>query len=124
PAEIYSTATTGFSNLVAGATTYNSYLSVRSARTLPTITIRKPDNSALNLPNTVCKGDDISLSATSWGTEVEFKWDIFQAANASNKGSSANLVFSSTQQTDITNYGFPTAGTYIIRYQVKESCCG
>src|SRR5690606_9719632 len=124
PAEIYTTATSGTNNLIAGATTFNSYLNVRSARTLPTIIVLQSDFSALNVANTICKGADIALTASAWGTEVDFKWDVFQATNAADKGASTNLVFSSSLQNPVTTYGFPTTGTYLVRYQVKESCCG
>lgn len=122
--DVYTTVGTGAFSIGVGGTTFNSYVNINSSRTLPVITILQSNNSPLPQTNTVCKGSDIALQATSWGTEVEYKWEIFQSVNAPNKGLTTNLVYSSTSQFPITNIAFPNVGTYIVRYQVRENCCG
>lgn len=122
--DVFSTVASASYNLAVGGNTYNSYINVSSNRTLPTITILQSNLSPLPQINTVCKGTDIALQANSWGTELEYKWEIFQSVNAPNKGLTTNLVYSSTSQSPVTNIGFPNVGTYTVRYQVRENCCG
>ena len=116
-ADITTTNTSGFYDVTANGVVFNSYLNVKSARTLPVITFS---------PTPACDGDNLTFSATSWGTETEYKWEIFDATNAPNKGATTNLIFSSSLASPTTNLLTATtsAKTYLIRYQVKEECCG
>jgi hypothetical protein len=47
---------------------------------------------------------------------------IFSTVNAPNKGLSTGLVFSSTLQYPVTTA--LSTGEYLVRYQVREECCG
>ena len=112
-ADITTTNTTGFYNMTANGVVFNSYLNVKSDRTLPVITIT---------PDPVCTGSTATFSATSWGNETEYLWELFTGSVADNKGNTTNRVaLHSTASFNISNL---PAGTYTIRYQVKESCCG
>lgn len=116
-AEITTTNTSGSYNLGAGTTTFHSYLNVQTDRDIPVITVT---------PTSICEGTTITLSANAWGTEEEFLWEIYDAINAPNKGAGTS-VFSSTLQSPTTTLAAGAGGTsktYIIRYQVKETCCG
>lgn len=120
--DVMTTNTSGSSNLTANGAVFNSYLTVSSARTAPAITILASDGSTLNPAATICAGSAAKLSAASWGTEVEYKWEIFSTINAPNKGSVTGLVYSYNTQSPVT--GTLSLGTYLVRYQVKEECCG
>lgn len=127
PIDVFTTNTSGSTNLTANGQVFNSYLTVRGSRTLPVITIQANDGSALSPAATICNGGNVKLTATAWGTEREFLWEIFDATNAPNKGLTTNRVFQSTSQSPVTsalaNTG-STDKTYIVRYQVREECCG
>lgn len=56
-----------------------------------------------------------------YGTVVAYNWEVYSGALQA-KGSTTNLVFSSTLQSPTTPALSP--GTYNVRYQVKELCCG
>lgn len=116
-ADITTSNISGFYDLTANGVVFNSYLNVRSERELPVITVN---------PSPICDGETINLSATSWGTETDYKWEIFDATDAPDKGLTTGLVYSSTDEnpTGITLTASTSPKTYIIRYQVKESCCG
>jgi gliding motility-associated-like protein len=71
--------------------------------------------------HTICLNGTITLRTTAashWGTEQEYDWRIYQGANVSNP-----LYQSSTDSStvDLTGYA---AGQYIVRYRVREGCCG
>jgi hypothetical protein len=127
PSDITTTVTSGSYDLIANGTVFNSYLTVRSSRTAPTITIKANDNTTLSPAATICDGGTVKLTATSWGTEQEFLWEIFDATNAPNKGLTSNRVYVSTSQSPVTD-ALTNSGTtdkvYLVRYQVREECCG
>jgi hypothetical protein len=112
-AEITTSNTSGFYTLTANTVNFNSYLYVTSARTLPEIS---PSTS------TICAGGTVNLSASTWGTETNYIWEVYSGSNADNNGTTTNRVFSATTST--ADFSTLTAGTYTVRYQVKESCCG
>lgn len=116
-ADITTSNISGFYDLTANGVVFNSYLNVRSERELPVITVN---------PSPICDGETINLSATSWGTETDYKWEIFDATDAPDKGLTTGLVYSSTDEnpTGITLTASTSPKTYIIRYQVYEECCG
>lgn len=116
-ADITTSNNSGFYDLTANGVVFNSYLNVRSERELPVITVN---------PSPICDGETIDLSATSWGTETDYKWEIFDATDAPDKGLPTGLVYSSSDEnpTGITLTAESTPKTYIIRYQVYEECCG
>lgn len=123
PAEIATTNTTGYYNLQAGSTTFNSYLAVRENRPKPVVTIKANDGSTLNPAATICEGGTVQLTATSYGTEVQYLWDVYKGDKAAQKGgANPTPVFSSTLQSPITSD--LDLGTYTVRYQVREQCCG
>lgn len=129
-ADIATTNTSGSYNLTAGspATTFNSYLTVRSDRTLPVITIQASDGSELSPARTICNGGAVKLTASSWGTQQEYRWEVFDnPTQAPDKGSTAGLVFSSNLQSPVTTALTNTTTSdkiYTVRYQVREECCG
>ena len=112
-AEITTTNSSGTYNLTANSVVFNSYLNVASERTLPVISLSA---------SSVCLGGTVDLSASSWGVESDFIWEVFSGTNADNKGTSTNRIFNATTQTSSVTLN--TAGTYTVRYQVKETCCG
>lgn len=116
-ADITTSNSNGFYDITANSIVFNSYLNVRSDRDLPVISIN---------PSPACDGNPLTLNATSWGTEIEYKWDVFDATDAPDKGLTTNLVYSSTDAAPTTTLlTAPTSPkTYLIRYQVKEECCG
>ncbi len=96
-------------NLTAPVEFNRFLITTADERTLPNLTIT---------PNTICQNNgNISFSATSWGNEEAFEWIIFQ--NSAN-----NTVLSSYTQIPNFNIASLQAGTYQVRYRVKESCCG
>lgn len=113
-AEISTNNASGIYNLTANGVVFNSYLHVREGRTLPVI----------NVPGTICEGGVLNLSATSWGNEVEFLWEIFEGNQADDKGVSSNLIFGPYTSPNVETGVFNNPGTYTIRYQVRETCCG
>ncbi|QQS30900.1 MAG: hypothetical protein IPM47_08250 [Sphingobacteriales bacterium] len=125
-ADIYPTNNTaGYYNLQAGATVYPRYLSLEpDARTAPVITLNNINNGALP-GNQICAGGSLKATASTFGTIVDYRWEIFSGSSAPNKSAfpSGSAIFSS----NIANptFGpFNTAGTYTVRYQVRERCCG
>ncbi|MBL0080811.1 MAG: hypothetical protein IPP53_17410 [Bacteroidetes bacterium] len=129
PADVTTTGAVGTYNLTANGQVFNSYLSVRTTRSAPVITVQANDGSTLSPVRTICNDGTVKLVASASGPEQqEFKWEIFDnATQAPNKGSVTGLVFSSTAQSPVTtalaNTG-TTDKTYTVRYQVRDECCG
>jgi hypothetical protein len=127
PADIYPTNNTaGYYNLQSGSVVFNSYLDLESdARPLPIIGVTATDGSALT-SNQICVGGSVKVSntAAAFGTNLEFKWEVYSGSSAPTKASSpGSTIFSSTLASP-TFGPFTTAGTYIVRMQIREQCCG
>ncbi|MCB9188379.1 MAG: T9SS type A sorting domain-containing protein [Flavobacteriales bacterium] len=123
PAEITTTNTSGSYDLGTTGADFPSYLTIRDARSAPVITLQANDGSALS-PYTICEGGNIKLTASTSGTnELEYNWEVYSGTSAPNKGAATSPVYSSNSQSPVTS-AFNTAGTYIVRYQVRDECCG
>lgn len=83
-------------------------------RPLPAITI---------VPNSLCVGAGalIQLTHTNpWNTQVDYDWVIFSAT-----GNNANTaLLTSTQNNPLVDVSSLAAGSYKVRYRVREICCG
>ncbi len=90
---------------------YNDVIRITSSRPLPVITVN---------PSVVCSGSPFSLSATTFGTEIDFEWIIFTNSAIA----PSDTIATSTQQIPSFTLTVPVATTYNIRYRVKEQCCG
>ena len=112
PIEIYTTTPSISRDVVVGGTTYGDYLQVTGDnRTAPVITVSDND---------ICAGASINFSATSWGTELEYSWEVFDDVTPT---VSTVPVYTSTLESP-TSTDFTTPGTYLVKYQVREECCG
>ncbi|MFN8322816.1 MAG: gliding motility-associated C-terminal domain-containing protein [Chitinophagales bacterium] len=110
PLLVYVTTPSVEYDLTINGNVYAQYLTIAADnRALPVTTVSSP---------TICIDGIDSLSATHWGTEVEYDWRIYQATNVNSP-----LYQSSLPSPVINFYGF-TPGLYTIRYRVRESCCG
>ncbi len=80
------------------------------------------DNRALPVisssSSTICIDGIDTLTATHWGSEVEYEWIVYQATNANSP-----LYQSTLPSPSINFFGF-APGIYNVRYRVRESCCG
>lgn len=127
PAEIYSASNAaGYYDLINGAVTFPRYLRMEAdARTEPTVAVTATDGSALT-SNQICVGGSVRLNNTSpFGTRSDYRWEVFSTATAPNKSAfpSGSAVFSSNVTSPV--FGpFNTPGTYTVRYQEREQCCG
>jgi len=91
---------------------YNDVIRITdNSRTLPTINVN---------PSVVCSGAPFSLSATTWGTEIDFEWIIFTNSAIA----PSDTIRTSGQQIPTFTFTVPIQTTYNIRYRVKEQCCG
>jgi hypothetical protein len=123
PAEITTTNTAGSYDLGTTGADFNSYLTVRDSRPAPVITLQANDGSALS-PYVICQGGAIKLTASGSGTnELEYAWEVFAGTSAPNKGAATAPIYVSNAQSPVTS-AFNTAGSYIVRYQVRDECCG
>ncbi len=97
-------------DLTVSGTVFKNYLKVANInRVLPTI----------NLSNhTICIDGSVKMDATSWQTETEYDWRIYQGTNVNSP------IFQSTLDSATAFLVGVTPGIYTIRYRVKESCCG
>ena len=84
-----------------------------------------PDNRiqpVLNLSaHTICLDGTITLRTTAashWGLEQEYDWRIYQGASVNSP-----LYQSSLDSTTVNLTGY-APGQYIVRYRVREGCCG
>jgi gliding motility-associated-like protein len=127
-AEIYTLDNNiGQYNITVGSLVFSYYLDVSGQdRNIPIIEIRDMSDVVIST-NTACVGSSIKLNdaIVPYGTEVDFRWEIFSGNIASDYTSfpNSNALFSS----NISNpeFGsFDSPGTYLIRYQVRETCCG
>lgn len=105
-------SSTGVFDLTTNGFPYNDVIRITDGtRTLPSITVN---------PSVVCSGAPFSLSASTWGTEIDFEWVIF-TNSAINP---ADTIATSSQQIPSFVLNVATQTTYNIRYRVKEQCCG
>jgi hypothetical protein len=125
-----SSATAGYTNLTANSVVFNNYLKVESdARPLPVVTVRDIDGTTLPVTspvNMICVSGSVNLiSSTAFGTKVDYRWEVFSGTSAPNKSAfpNASAVFSSNVANP-TFGPFNTAGTYTVRYQERDRCCG
>ncbi len=110
PLLVYTTTPSVEYNLTINGNNYAKYLSIAADnRLLPSI---------INTSPTICINGIDSLSATRWGNEVEYDWRIYQGTNVSSP-----LYQSTLPSPSINFFGF-TPGIYVVRYRVRESCCG
>jgi len=109
---VYSTTPGQIVNLQVGGSTFNGYLRIADdVRALPTLTVSPS--------NTNCINSTVNMSATSWGTEVEYDWRIYQGTDVDNPSLSPSTLASPTFNLN----GLPS-GLYTVRYRVREICCG
>jgi gliding motility-associated-like protein len=111
PILVWTTTPNSQFDLTISGTNYARYLKVQGDnRVLPTINVAPS--------KLVCENGTANLSATSWGTQVEYEWKIYQGTNANSP------LFQATTPTASVDFtGFAT-GFYIVRYRVREQCCG
>jgi gliding motility-associated-like protein len=110
--QVYSTTPGQLVNMTVGGATFASYLRISDEnRALPVIDVSPSNISCIN--------GAIDLSASSWGTEVEYDWRIYTGNNVN----SPSLTPSTLQNPSFNLAGLP-AGLYTIRYRVREICCG
>jgi hypothetical protein len=106
---VYTTSASTSYDVTNNSITYNRLLQVKAdARTVPVIT---PS------PSIICLDGSVSLSATTWGTETQYDWIVYTTSVASPVRSSSVA----NPSIDMTGLA---AGTYNVRYRVRESCCG
>jgi gliding motility-associated-like protein len=97
-------------DVVVNGTNYAQYITLAADnRALPVISVSSP---------AICINGSTTLNATHWGTEVEFDWIVYQGTNA------ANPLFQSTLPSPLVDLTGYTTGTYVVRYRVRELCCG
>lgn len=100
---------TGVFDLGTNSTTYQDVIRITDgSRVLPVISSN---------PTVICSGAPFSLSATTWGTEVDFEWIVFSTTAAA-------PILSSSLPNPTFTLTVGTATTYNVRYRVKEQCCG
>lgn len=109
---VYSTTPGQIVNIQVGGSTFNGYLRIADdVRALPALTV-SPSN--IN-----CINSTVNMSASSWGTEVEYDWRIYQGTDVDNP----SLSPSTLSAPSFTLNGLPS-GLYTVRYRVREICCG
>ncbi len=110
PVEIFTTVENQDADVVDGVIRFDSYLQIEpDPRDLPVITLSSPE---------ICVNQTMDLTASAWGTEVEYEWEIYNTAMATGAP-----VWSSSLE-EPTTTAFTTPGDYLVRYQVREECCG
>lgn len=88
---------------------YNNVINIiENSRPLPVITT--PGSN-------LCSGTPFNLSATNWGTEVDYDWRIFTT------DATSPIATSSLQSPNFT-LSVVTQTTYNIYYSAREECCG
>jgi gliding motility-associated-like protein len=97
-------------DLTVNGVTYNQFLRVAADnRQLPVITVVSP---------TICINGTDTFTATRWGTEVEYDWRVYT-------GTSVNSpLYQSTLPSPVINFFGFNPGIYVVRYRVREACCG
>lgn len=94
--------TTGNKDLAVESENFKDFITIRYTRDLPTI----------DAPATVCAGNVVSYSTTETADEYNFvAYDAFGAV----------VTSAASNSLDVT---FPTAGTYYVKLEVKNACCG
>ncbi|GIV33985.1 MAG: hypothetical protein KatS3mg031_1520 [Chitinophagales bacterium] len=112
--KIYSTTTNATYDLTAPADFPGFLRIVSDNRPLPVITIS---------PTSLCEGAGAEIQLThtnAWGTQVEYEWVIFSAVT-NNANSPLITINSSNPLVDVSALA---AGSYKVRYRVREICCG
>jgi HYR domain len=110
-----SSAVSGTFDITANSGIYEGYLSITdNQRPVPTVTL-----SSTN----ICVSNSITASFTESGsgwspTNSAFLWEVYNGATAT-----GSPVFTSTVANP-TLGPFLTAGTYLLKFQVTEQCCG
>lgn len=99
--------TTGNKTISVGSTNYPGFIKVTGTRPVPVITSAPYADR--------CEGATIDLTTSTIG--VQYRWTL------SNVDSPSVILAVLTGPT-ITNLVTDDAGTYIIRLQVREECCG
>ncbi|MBS1596240.1 MAG: gliding motility-associated C-terminal domain-containing protein [Bacteroidetes bacterium] len=110
PVVVYTTTPDAEIDLTVNGLQYAAYLKIAADnRQKPVIT---PSS------HTICLDGSVSLSATHWGTEQEYDWRVYQGANVNSP------LYTSTVASPTVDFTGYTPGLYIVRYKVRESCCG
>lgn len=105
---IYFTSTGTFP-ITNNGTPYNGeFHIVDGTRILPVLTL--PSSN-------ICSGTPFNVSATTWGTEVNYDWRIFTS------DANSPVATSSLQSPNFT-LNVTTQTTYNVYYSVREECCG
>jgi hypothetical protein len=106
PVDVFYSAV-GWKNINVGATTLNDYVFIRQVRDLPVITSAPFNN--------ICVGSTVNLTTSATGQQ--YLWEIALASAPQ----TPVLTFTSK---DVNNVTISTAGTYQVKLQVEETCCG
>jgi hypothetical protein len=99
--------TTGNKTISVGATNFPGFIKVTGTRSLPVIT-SAPYASR-------CEGSTIDLTTNTVG--VQYRWTLSNV-------DSPEVILAVLTGPSVTNLITSDAGTYIIRLQVREECCG
>ncbi len=126
PADIYPIDNdNGFYDLQSDAQIFPRYLDLESDdRSLPIIQVT---DSIDVQTDSIFVGASIKANANTitFGNIIDNRWEIFSGTNAPNKSSFPDNTAIFYSNTINPTFGpFSVAGTYTIRYQVQESCCG
>ncbi|MFN8295865.1 MAG: HYR domain-containing protein [Chitinophagales bacterium] len=110
--EVYS-ATTGNFDVTANGATYNDFVKIiDGTRPLPTISFSN---------TTICKTGTVtaSFNETSWThTNVDYFWTVYSGTRTTDP------VYTTANTVNPTFGPFTNSGTYLVKFQVKEQCCG
>lgn len=110
PIVVYTTSPGSEIDLTVNGLQYASYLKIATdVRQLPVITASS---------HQICIDGSVTLGASHWGTEQEYDWRVYQGANVNSP------LFQSTIAAPTVDFTGYTPGLYIVRYKVRESCCG
>ena len=110
PIIVYTTTPNVDIDLTVNGLQYAAYLKIApDVRQLPAVHISS---------HAICLNSSATLSATHWGTEQEYDWRVYQGASVNSP------LYQSTLPAPTVDFTGYSAGTYIVRYKVRESCCG
>ena len=112
PAEVFAT-TSGNYDLNANGGNYAGFVRIiNNTRPIPTVTLSN---------TTICVGGSIAgaFSEPAWSqTNVDLDWKIYQGTTT------AAPLFATSNAANPTFGPFNVSGTYLLKFQVREQCCG